>query len=223
MSTPAFASTAGGKLFNAPAPRAPDACRNGFRMMATRGKTAVITGASGGIGAATARRLRTSMPNLETLILCARNMSKVEAVAAEIRASGVHVKCVPVELGSIESTMKCAKDIDHILAGQPLDLLLNNAGVMACPLEFTKDGLEQQFGVNHVAAAALTTMMLPNLRSSDDALVIFVSSSAVAFARSLSSPPLIESKTRDSISDPKSCTCPAFPESVGKHRTFFFS
>jgi short-subunit dehydrogenase len=97
-------------------------------MMATGGQTAVITGASGGIGAETARRLRVSMPHLDTLVLCARDLSRAEAVADGIRATGVAVACVPVELGSIDSTRRCAEKVDHILDGKPLDLLINNAG-----------------------------------------------------------------------------------------------
>jgi NAD(P)-dependent dehydrogenase (short-subunit alcohol dehydrogenase family) len=85
-----------------------------------------------------------------------------------------------------------------------LTILCRRKGVMACPLEFTMDGIEQQYGVNHVAAAALTSMLLPSLRAASEGRVIFVSSIAVTMARGMRSPPLIQSKL-SAVVRPKSC------------------
>jgi NAD(P)-dependent dehydrogenase (short-subunit alcohol dehydrogenase family) len=175
-------------------------------MMSNAGKTAVITGASGGIGAETALRLRSSMPALERLVLCARNTDKAEEVAARVRAaagSGLDTHVIPLELASLASIRKCAKDVARELGGAPLDVLINNAGVMACPLAFTSDGIELQYGVNHVGAAALTMALLPNLRVSDDPRVVFVSSMAIQLARGLEVPPMMEEKLVETVNADK--------------------
>jgi NAD(P)-dependent dehydrogenase (short-subunit alcohol dehydrogenase family) len=171
-------------------------------MMSNAGKTAVITGASGGIGAETALRLRASMPALERLVFCARNTDKAEEVAARVReaaGSGLKTHVVPLELASLASVRKCADEVARELGGAPLDVLINNAGVMACPLAFTSDGIELQYGVNHVGAAALTMALLPSLRVSDDPRVVFVSSMAIQLARGLEVPPTMEANLIENV------------------------
>lgn len=173
----------------------------------------MITGASGGIGAETARGLSAKVPDLSRLILCARNVEKAEEVAASVKSSNssltTHV--LPLELKSLEATRSCAEQIEAILDGDSLDLLVNNAGVMACPLGYTSDGIEEQYGVNHLGAAALTLSLLPALRRTgaegtedsdsvaESGRVIFVSSMAVALARGLQAPPTVLRRTRSEM------------------------
>lgn len=132
-------------------------------------RTAVITGASGGIGAATARSLVSTLPTVEHLILAARDMKKAESVAEPIRkgvsARPVKVSVVPVELSDLKSVRECAEQIRDKLSGEALDLLINNAGIMACPLMYSKmrgeNGyVELQYATNHLSHAALTTFLL---------------------------------------------------------------
>jgi NAD(P)-dependent dehydrogenase (short-subunit alcohol dehydrogenase family) len=180
--------------------------RRAFHMASNTGKTAVITGASGGIGAETALRLRKSMPDLERLVLCARNTEKASG-------GGLDTRVVPLELGSLDSVRKCADDVARELGGSPLDLLINNAGVMACPLGFTSDGIEMQYGVNHIGAAALTLALLPKVQVANNPRIIFVSSMALQLARGLESPPLLREKLVENLQADKYARWQAYGES----------
>lgn len=172
-----------------------------LKMSTSNWKTAVITGASGGIGAETAKRLSSSVPLLKQLIICARDVTKAEQVASEVERTGVSCSVVPVELASLASVRECASTIKNTLQGKPLDLLINNAGVMACPLQWTQDGIEQQYGVNCVASALLTRELMPALREAVEAKVIFVSSLAVTIAKGLKQPPLVSNKQRGTFDE----------------------
>ncbi|PXF44832.1 Short-chain dehydrogenase TIC 32, chloroplastic [Gracilariopsis chorda] len=166
-------------------------------------RTAVITGASGGIGAATARSLVSTLPTLEHLILAARDINKAESVAEPLRkgasARPVKVTVVPVELSDLISVRECAEKISHRLGGEPLDLLINNAGIMACPLMYSsmrgENGyVELQYATNHLSHAALTTWLLSEMEKSDCARAIFVSSLAVRFASGRTTAPVVEER-----------------------------
>lgn len=172
--------------------------------MGNPARTALITGGSGGIGAETALRLPAALPALEHLVIAARNTDAAEDVAARVRARAgrpVEVSVVPVELGSVAKTRACAAAARDALGGRALDLLVNNAGVMACPLAYTEDGLELQYGVNHVGAAALTLELLPELKRSEEGRVIFVSSMAVAMAKDRSAAALVPAKKRGALNE----------------------
>ena len=110
------------------------------------------------------------------MILTARDVPKGENVAAAIRASTgnarVHVEAL--ELGSLASIRAFA---ERVLARHPrLDLLVNNAGVMACPFAKTSDGFELQFGSNHLGHFLATCLLVPALRRSGAARVVCLSS-----------------------------------------------
>jgi NAD(P)-dependent dehydrogenase (short-subunit alcohol dehydrogenase family) len=178
--------------------------------------TALITGASGGIGAETALRLPAVLPNLSHLILAARNTQAAEEVAKMVRSQAprfVDVSVVPIELASLQATRACACAVRDILGDRPLDLLVNNAGIMACPLAYTEDGLELQYGVNHIGAAALTMELLPKLRSAEEGRVIFVSSMAVAMAKDRGAPALVGSKMRGTLTESKYSKWQSYGES----------
>ena len=142
------------------------------------GKVAVVTGASGGLGAETARVLASRGAQV---VLAARDVAKAEGVATAIRAgiAGAKVEVGAVELGSLPSIRSFAA---ATLARHPaIHLLINNAGVMACPLARTEQGFESQFGTNHLGHFLLTGLLLPALRAAATSRVVCVSSSGHRF------------------------------------------
>lgn len=157
-------------------------------------RTALITGASGGIGEATAAGLLQSLPTLELLILCNRDARKSAAAAASLRslAPRARIEELPLDLASLASVRDCARAAVNLLGDVPrLDVAIFNAGVMACPLAYTADGLELQYGVNCLGHALLALSLERVLQRS-----LYVSSSAVGFARGRKKPPTAAEKTR---------------------------
>jgi NAD(P)-dependent dehydrogenase (short-subunit alcohol dehydrogenase family) len=137
------------------------------------GKVALVTGASSGLGQETARALA---EHGARVIMTARNLPKGSDVAAGIRSStgNSQVEVEELELGSLASIRAFAK---RLLARQDtLHILVNNAGVMACPFAKTSDGFELQFGSNHVGHFLLTCLLAPALRKGAPSRVVSVSS-----------------------------------------------
>lgn len=137
------------------------------------GKLAFVTGASGGLGEETARALAAHGAGV---VMTARDMPKGEAAAEKIRAStgNANVRVTELELGSLESVRACA---DRFLAEHDrLDLLINNAGIMACPFGRTKDGFELQFGTNHLGHFVLTNRLMPAVLAAAPARIVNLSS-----------------------------------------------
>jgi retinol dehydrogenase 14 len=137
------------------------------------GKTVLITGASAGIGKATASEL--AALGARVVLLC-RDPAKAEAARGEIRARtpSAEVDVVPLDLRSFASVRACAA---AVLATQPrIDVLLNNAGVFPPDLRLTADGFEEQIGVNHLGHFLLTNLLLERLIASAPARVVTVSS-----------------------------------------------
>jgi len=138
-----------------------------------RGRTVLITGGSSGLGKETARALAARGASV---VLTARDVPKGRKVADEIRAStgNAAVEVAELELGSLAAIRAAA---DRILGGHPrFDLLINNAGVMACPFAKTSDGFELQFGSNHLGHFLFTLLMLPALRRGDAVRIVNLSS-----------------------------------------------
>jgi NAD(P)-dependent dehydrogenase (short-subunit alcohol dehydrogenase family) len=138
-----------------------------------RGRTALITGGSSGLGKETARALAARGA---TVVLTARDVPKGEKVADEIRAStgNAAVAVAELELGSLAAIRSAAERI--LAAHSRFDLLVNNAGVMACPFAKTTDGFELQFGSNHLGHFLFTLLMLPALRRGDAVRIVNLSS-----------------------------------------------
>ncbi|MDG2333619.1 MAG: SDR family NAD(P)-dependent oxidoreductase [Myxococcota bacterium] len=137
------------------------------------GKHALVTGASGGLGAETARALASVGAHVT---LAARDLAKAEAVAETIRAGGSErqVSVTELELTSLESVRACAaRFLDE---EGSLDILINNAGVMGCNLERTSQGWELQLATNHIGHYLLSCLLVPALRAGTSARVISVSS-----------------------------------------------
>ena len=136
------------------------------------GRTAVVTGANSGIGLIAARELARKGA---AVVLACRNTAKGEEAAAVIRqdAPGAAVEVRALDLADLSSV--------HVFAEAqpgPLDLLVNNAGVMGIPRAYTKDGFEMQFGVNHLGHFALTGLLMPQLQQAEEPRVVTLSSTA---------------------------------------------
>lgn len=144
------------------------------------GRTAVVTGANSGIGYVTARELARRGAHV---VLACRSASRGKAAAVRIRteAPGADVEFAPLDLADLASVRDFAAAYGRRRAS--LDLLVNNAGVMALPFGRTADGFETQFGVNHLGHFALTGLLLPRLRAaSAGARIVNVSSGFHALA-----------------------------------------
>ena len=137
------------------------------------GKVAVVTGASGGLGLETARALAVHGADV---VLAARNEGKLAAAAETLAESGVrgNVFTATVDLADLASVRSAAAAIAE--ANPSIDLLVNNAGVMACPLARTADGFEMQLGTNHFGHFAFTLGLLDALRAGAPSRVVALSS-----------------------------------------------
>jgi NAD(P)-dependent dehydrogenase (short-subunit alcohol dehydrogenase family) len=144
-----------------------------------RGKVCMVTGATGGIGRATAAALAARGA---TVVLVGRSPERLARVREEIAAADALVTpdVLPCDLASLADVGRAA---DAFLAsGRPLHVLVNNAGVVNRERRETVDGFEEIFAVNHLAHFALTLRLLPRLRASAPARVVIVSSNAHRFA-----------------------------------------
>ena len=137
------------------------------------GRVVLITGGSSGLGQETARALAVHGAQV---VLTARDVPKGEAVAAEIRRTtgNPKVSVEALELGSLASVRDFAQRF--LAQHERLHVLVNNAGVMACPFGTTADGFEQQYGTNHLGHFLLTGLLLPVLRRGAPARIVSVSS-----------------------------------------------
>lgn len=127
------------------------------------GKRAVVTGGSDGIGLGIATRLAGAGAEV---VLPVRNRTKGEAAADTIRAQhpDATLRLVDLDLSSLESVSAATQTL--LADGDPIHLLINNAGVMTPPeRQTTADAFELQFGTNHLGHFALTAGLLPLLRA----------------------------------------------------------
>jgi NAD(P)-dependent dehydrogenase (short-subunit alcohol dehydrogenase family) len=128
------------------------------------GKRALVTGVSAGIGVETARSLAAHGAHV---VGTARDLKKAEEVTAQVRkeaaANGGKLELIALDLASLKSVRACA---DALLAkGEPFDVVIANAGVMATPFGHTADGFETQFGTNHLGHFVLVNRIARLIRS----------------------------------------------------------
>jgi NAD(P)-dependent dehydrogenase (short-subunit alcohol dehydrogenase family) len=140
------------------------------------GKLVVVTGANSGLGLGLTSRLSAAGADV---VMAIRNRAKGEAAVDEIRAKVPDAKLTikSLDLSSLASVAALGEELTA--EGRPIDILINNAGVMQPPeREATADGFELQFGCNHLGHFALTAHLLPLLRAARKPRVTSLSSSA---------------------------------------------
>ena len=122
------------------------------------GRMAVVTGANSGLGLIAARELARAGASVT---MACRNPEKGAAALKEVEEAvpGAKVELAALDLGNLASVKSFAEGFRSSHDG--LDLLINNAGVMAPPRQETADGFELQFGTNHLGHFALTAHLLP--------------------------------------------------------------
>jgi NAD(P)-dependent dehydrogenase (short-subunit alcohol dehydrogenase family) len=142
-----------------------------------RGRTAVVTGANTGLGFETARVL--AIRGAQVVLAC-RDLGQAKEAAARILSSRPHqappagLQAIRLDLASLASVREAAEEIGS--AYGPVDLMINNAGVMMTPYRRTDDGFELQLGVNHLGHFALTGLLLGQMLGRAGSRVITVSS-----------------------------------------------
>ncbi len=139
------------------------------------GKLAIVTGANSGLGKATARELARAGAEV---IVASRDAAKGDAAATDIVSvvPGARLEVVALDLADLASVRAFARRFGD--QHQGLDLLVNNAGVMAPPRRLTADGFESQFATNHLGHFALTGLLIRQLLNRPAPRVITVSSTA---------------------------------------------
>jgi NAD(P)-dependent dehydrogenase (short-subunit alcohol dehydrogenase family) len=144
------------------------------------GRLAVVTGANSGIGLVTARELARAGA---AVVLACRDTGKGEQAAARIRDAvpGAEIEVRELDLADLASVRAFAERLGA--ERDRIDLLINNAGVMAPPRRLTRDGFESQLGTNHLGHFALTGLLLGRLLAAADPRVVTVSSGAHRFGK----------------------------------------
>jgi len=140
------------------------------------GKTAVVTGANSGIGYQAALELAR---HGAMVLLCCRSKAKGDAAMAKLLTAvpEAKVRVAVMDMASLASIRAFAEKF--VAGGWALDVLVNNAGVMALPKrELTEDGFERQFGTNHLGHFALTGLLMPQLLAAPAPRVVTVASLA---------------------------------------------
>ncbi|KAJ3173346.1 hypothetical protein HK101_011063 [Irineochytrium annulatum] len=138
------------------------------------GKTYIVTGGNIGLGKVTCTELARKGA---TVVVASRSEEKTLPVIEEIKkeTNNQNVTFSQIDLMSLKSV---AAFVDRYLAsGAPLDGLICNAGIMACPFALSADGIESQFATNHVAHHLLTTGLLPVLEKAPEARIVILASS----------------------------------------------
>lgn len=138
------------------------------------GKTAIVTGATAGLGLVSATELAARGASVT---LAVRDVSRGERSARVVREAypGAVVSVAKLDLASLVSIREFSSS--YIKSHKRLDILMNNAGIMGVPQrEVTADGFEAQFGTNHLGHFALTGLLLPLIKKTPGARIVTVSS-----------------------------------------------
>jgi NAD(P)-dependent dehydrogenase (short-subunit alcohol dehydrogenase family) len=144
------------------------------------GRVVLVTGANSGIGLQTARILAGRGAHV---VMACRTRSKAEAAKSDVLKASpdAAVSLIDLDLGSLasvrEAAAACGEQFDR------LDLLINNAGVMATPRGKTVDGFETQFGTNHLGHFALTGLLMPSWNTTEHSRIVTISSLAHRMGR----------------------------------------
>ena len=146
-------------------------------MKEMEGKNCLITGATSGIGRATALALSKMGANI---FFIARNPHKAEELRKEIKEiSSKDPHVIVADLSSLKQIKRAAEEYKYL--NKPIDVLLNNAGIMSLNRNVTVDGFEEVFAVNHLAYFSLTLRLLDRILESSSARIVNVASGAHSF------------------------------------------
>lgn len=139
------------------------------------GLTVFVTGGNSGLGQETGRAMAARGAHV---VLMGRDAAKLAEAAGAIRAGqpDAQIETITGDLGALASLAACGAEARARFA--KIDLLINNAGVMACPFEHTTDGLERQFGTNHLGHFALTAHLWPLIVAGSAKRIVNLSSRA---------------------------------------------
>ncbi|KAJ2957927.1 hypothetical protein NQZ79_g6387 [Umbelopsis isabellina] len=140
-----------------------------------QGKTVLITGCTwGGLGAEAARAIAKHNPKL--LILAGRKQEALDDTVQKIKeeSPNANLRTLIIDLASLESVKKAAAEVNQY--SEPIDVLINNSGIMASPYHTTKDGFEGQFGTNHLGPFVFTNLILPRILASSSRRIVNISS-----------------------------------------------
>lgn len=139
------------------------------------GLTLFITGANSGLGQETARAMAARGAHV---IMAGRDQAKLDAATAAIRGEvpETALDTIICDLGSLTSIRACGAEARARFG--KIDILINNAGVMACPLMHTADGFEMQFGTNHLGHFTLTAELMPLIEAGTRKRIVNLSSRA---------------------------------------------
>lgn len=149
--------------------------------MDMKGKHVVITGPTAGIGRSAALNLAARGAKLT--LLC-RNASKGEQLQRDIvESGGASATLVIMNMASLDSVRNAASEV--LALGCPIDVLLNNAGVVNTTRCVTADGFEETLAVNHFAPFLLTGLLMPAIQQADSARIVTVASDAHKFVKSM--------------------------------------
>jgi NAD(P)-dependent dehydrogenase (short-subunit alcohol dehydrogenase family) len=152
-------------------------------MPSQTGRRVLVTGGNSGIGFETALELARHGAEI---ILPARSTQKAQGAAERIHREVPAARVIPavLDLASLDSVREFAAWFSREFPGQSVDLLINNAGVMAVPQrELTVDGFERQFATNFLGPFALTAHLYAHLRQQKGTRIVIVSSSATKWAK----------------------------------------
>ena len=143
------------------------------------GKTVFVTGGNSGLGQETARAMAAKGAHV---VIAGRDQAKLDEAKAAIESevAGANVETIVGDLGSLDSIRACGKEANERF--DKIDILINNAGVMACPYAETTDGFEMQFGTNHLGHFALTKQLMPLVEKGQDKRIVNLSSRGHHFA-----------------------------------------
>ncbi len=143
------------------------------------GRRFVITGAASGLGEESTRALAA---HGASILMLARDPQKNADAAERVRAAvpDADLSLDTVDLADLSSVRAFAGR--YLESGHPIDVLMNNAGVMACPFGHTADGFEMQFGTNHLGHFELTRLLEPAVLAGDNPRIVILSSAAHGIA-----------------------------------------
>lgn len=137
------------------------------------GKTVFITGGNSGLGQETGRAMAAKGAHV---VLAGRDQAKLDEAVATIKADNTeaNLETILCDLGSLDAVRSSTEEARQRF--DKIDLLINNAGVMATPFEQTADGFERQFGTNHLGHFVLTKGLMPLIEKGQDKRIVNLSS-----------------------------------------------